>query len=201
MILLAPRSIQLNTLPPSIYLILVSLQVIRLSLQQHLLPFLSPLNPLMQRKSTSVRRATVASLPVATLPGTFAFTQVNAITNVLFLDAKHVVLGKTTYSNSESIFYSLSPAAMSILVILSVPHSNSSIFLPRMTYRHHLFNIFYRRNSCPTTELRFLLSSTVTAFISRLAHDGAQAPQRVLQLPVPWAPAVLAQKIAEPHRH
>jgi hypothetical protein len=94
----------------------------------------------MERKSTYVRRATVASLPVATLPDTFAFTQVNAITNVLFLDAKHVVLGKTTYSN-------------------------------------------------------------ITAFISRLAHDGAQAPQRVLQLPVPWAPAVLAQKIAEPHRH
>jgi hypothetical protein len=131
MILPAPRSIQPNTPPPSIYLILVRLQVIRLSLQQHLLLFLSPLNPLpqlMQRKSTSVRRATVASLPVATLPGTFAFTQVNAITNVLFLDAKHVVLGKTTYNNSESIFYSLSPAAMSILVILSVPHSNSSIF-------------------------------------------------------------------------
>jgi hypothetical protein len=70
-----------------------------------------------------------------------------------------------------------------------------------MTYRHHIYNTFYRRNSWPPTELRFLLSSTVTAFISRLAHDGAQAPQRVLQSPVPWAPAVLAQKIAEPHRH
>lgn len=131
MILLALRSIQLNTLLHSIYLILVSLQVIRPSHRQHLLLFPSPPNllaRLMERKSTSVRRATVASLPVATLLDTFAFTQVNAITSVLFLDAKHVVLGKTTYSNSEYIFYSLSPAAMSILVILSVPHSNSTIF-------------------------------------------------------------------------
>lgn len=143
MIPLVLRSILLNTLLYSIYLILVSLQVIRRSLQQHPLPFLSPpnlLGRLMERKSTSVRRATVALLPVATLHDTFAFTQVNAITSVPFLGAKHVVLGKTTYSN-------------------------------------------------------------ITAFISLLAHDGAQAPQRVLRLPVPWASAVLAQKIAGPHPH
>jgi hypothetical protein len=144
MIRLLLRSIQLNTILYSIYLILVSLQVIPRSHQQHLLQFLislpSLLGQLMERKSTSVRRATVALLPVATLLDIFAFTQVNAITSVLFLGAKHVVLGKTTYSN-------------------------------------------------------------ITAFISLLAHDGAQAPQRVLRLPVPWASAVLAQKIAELHPH
>jgi hypothetical protein len=132
MIRLLLRSIQLNTILYSIYLILVSLQVIPRSHQQRLLQFLislpSLLGQLMERKSTSVRRATVALLPVATLLDIFAFTQVNAITSVLFLGAKHVVLGKTTYSNSEYIFYSLSPAAMSILVVLSAPHSNS-IFL------------------------------------------------------------------------
>lgn len=134
MILLVLRSILLNTpLLHSIYLILVSLEVTLHSHQQHLLLFPSLpnlLRRLMERKSTSVRRATVALLPVATLPDTSAFTQVNAIISVPFLDAKHVVLGKTTYSNSEYFFYSLSPAATSIIAVLSVPHSKCTILIP-----------------------------------------------------------------------
>lgn len=180
----AYRSILLLTTLRSTYLILVSLEVIPPSPLPH--TRLSPSHPnhqalLMGRKSMSVPPATVDLLPVAISRGTFAFTQVNVTTSVLFLDARHAVPGKTTYSNSESTYcppYYRYP----IVVVLSCPHSN------RTNLNYSPIAILSLTHFIPAirrAKTKFFFYFTVTAFIFRLAHDGAQAPPRALRSPVP----------------